>query len=107
MASLVTNNQNGEVKISKKKEENFIIITSQSVDLGENISTVEVDNSEAEFETYFNHRYIIEGLNCTLFENDKISMEFKQEKSPVLFKTVNKNKIVDNFIYMIMPIIKD
>jgi len=107
VASLVTNNQNGEVKISKKKEDDFIIITSQSVDLGENISTVKVNKSDITFETYFNHRYIIEGLNCGLFENDKISMEFKQEKSPVLFKTINKGEVVDDFIYMIMPIIKD
>jgi len=107
VASLVTNNQNGEVKISKKKDENFMTITSQSVDLGENISTVKIDESEAKFETYFNHRYIIEGLNCSLFMSDKISMEFKQEKSPVLFKTINKGKVVDNFVYMIMPIIKE
>lgn len=108
VASLVTNNQNGEVKISKNKEDNFIIVTSQSVDLGENISTVKVDDSDIEFESYFNHRYIIEGLNCVLFKNDKILMEFKREKSPVIFKSLNSNgEIIDEFLYMIMPIIKD
>ena len=107
VASLVTNNQNGEVKIAKKKDENFITVTSQSVDLGENTSTVEVNDSDIKFETYFNHRYIIEGLNCILFISDNISMEFKQEKSPVLFKTINKGEVVDNFVYMIMPIIKE
>jgi len=107
VASLVTNNQNGEVKIFKKKDDNFITIISQSVDLGENISTVDIKENNSEFEIYFNHRYIIEGLNCSLFNSDLISMEFKQEKSPVLFKSINKGKVVDEFIYMIMPIIKD
>lgn len=107
VASLVTNNQNGEVKIHKKKDENFMTIISQSVDLGENISTVNVSESDIEFETYFNHRYIIEGLKCSLFMSDEISMEFKQEKSPVLFKIINKGKVVNNFVYMIMPIIKE
>jgi DNA polymerase-3 subunit beta len=106
VASLVTNNQNGEVKISKKKNDNFITVMSQSVDLGENISTVRIDENKSEFEVYFNHRYIIEGLNCSLFIGEKISMEFKQEKSPVLFKAINKGNVVDSFIYMVMPIIK-
>jgi DNA polymerase-3 subunit beta len=106
VAALVTNNQNGEVKISKKKDDEAMTVMSQSVDLGENISTVMVNKSDAEFETYFNHRYIIEGLSCALFKNDEIVMEFKQEKSPVLFKTVNKEGVVEEFVYMIMPIIK-
>ncbi len=106
VASLVTNNQNGEVKISKRKDDDFITIIAQSVDLGENVSTVKIESSNIKFETYFNHRYIIEGLNCALFLGENISMEFKQEKSPVVFKAINKGIVVDDFTYMIMPIIK-
>ena len=108
IASLVTNNQNGEVKISKTKDEEFLTITAQSVDLGENISTVNIENGkESEFEIYFNHRYLIEGINSGLFANsDKILMKFEKEKSPVLFKAINKGEEVDSFLYMVMPIIK-
>ena len=107
IASLVTSNQNGEIKVFKEKDDNCITITSQSVDLGENISTVKIEKNNSVFEIYFNHRYLIEGLNCSLFITDNILMEFKKEKSPVLFKSINKGTVVDNFVYMVMPIIKD
>ncbi len=107
IASLVTNSQNGEIKIIKKKEDSFITIIAQSVDLGENISSVNIDDNNSEFEIYFNHRYILEGLTNSLFNSEKISIEFKQEKSPVIFKNIYKGEIVDSFLYMIMPIIKN
>ncbi len=106
ISSLVTNNQNGEIKILKKKDDDFITIISQSVDLGENISKVKIKKNKNEFEIYFNHRYLIEGLNSNLFKTENILMLFKKEKSPVLFKNINNNEINDNFIYMVMPIIK-
>ncbi len=109
IASLVTNSQNGEIKLSKNKNDKFITVTAQSVDLGENVSTVNIlKNSEAEFEIFFNHRYLIEGLSCPLFVSDKIKMEFKEGKSPVLFKGVDDNfKEFSEFLYMVMPIIKE
>jgi len=107
IASLVTNSQNGEVKITKKKEDSFITIIAQSVDLGENISTVNIKEDDSEFEIYFNHRYLLEGLGNNMFNSDKVSVEFKQEKSPVIFKNIYKGEVVDSFLYMIMPIIKD
>jgi DNA polymerase-3 subunit beta len=107
IASLVTNSQNGEIKISKNKDDNFITITAQSVDLGENVSTVKIDKNDNEFEIYFNHRYLIEGLNSVLFNSEIIQMEFKQEKSPALFRSIYKGEPVKSFVYMIMPIIKD
>jgi DNA polymerase-3 subunit beta len=107
IAALVTNSQNGEIKISKNKEDNFITITAQSVDLGENVSTVKIEKNDNEFEIYFNHRYLIEGLSSVLFNNDIIQIEFKQEKSPALFRNIYKGEPVKSFVYMIMPIIKD
>ena len=107
IASLVTNSQNGEVKITKKKEDSFITIIAQSVDLGENISTVNIKEDDSEFEIYFNYRYLLEGLGNNMFNSDKVSVEFKQEKSPVIFKNIYKGEVVDSFLYMIMPIIKD
>jgi DNA polymerase-3 subunit beta len=107
IAALVTNSQNGEIKISKNKEDEFITITAQSVDLGENVSTVKIEKNNNEFEIYFNHRYLIEGLNSVLFNNDIIQIEFKQEKSPALFRNIYNGKTVKSFVYMIMPIIKD
>ncbi len=107
ITSSVTVSQNSEVRITKKEGDDYIVITAQSVDLGESVSKIKIEDIDSDFDVYFNHRYLLEGLNSSLFENEEILMELKKEKSPVLFKSLYDGKIVEDFLYMVMPIVKE
>ncbi len=110
ISSLVVNNQNGEIKINSIKDKKEIIISAQSIDSGENISKITAEINGPDFEVIFNYRYLLEGLNSSLFDDERIVISLNQQKSPVRFSLENKKEINNNkkikFIYVIMPIIK-
>lgn len=107
IASLVANNQNGEVQFKSGKDGKNLILKAQSIDTGDNVSKVDANIDGPEFEVLFNCRYLLEGLNSILFDSADVELDLNKQKSPVLLK----NPEIDNesqisFSYVIMPIIK-
>ncbi len=104
--SLFLNNLNNEIKI--KSEKNKIIISSQSEGVGKNISKVDIQKEGEDFEIILNCRYLMEGLN--IFNEDEggmIVIKVNNQKTPVLIQEIRKGKIIREFSYIVMPIIKD
>ena len=107
IASLVASNQNGEVHLSSSEDKKSVIVSSQSIDTGENISTIPAEIDGPGFEVIFNCRYILDGLGIALLDSSKVFLKLNQQKSPVILKAVDdKVKEKDGFSYVIMPIIK-
>ncbi len=106
IASLVANNQSGEVRLKNSKNNKSLVVTAQSIDAGDNVSRVPAEISGPQFEVFFNHRYLIEGLNSPLFETDELIIKLNQQKSPVMFAEGKDGKENKNFSFVIMPIIK-
>ena len=104
IASLVANNQNGEIKLKSLGEEKKIVVTAQSIDTGDNVSRVSAEIEGPDFEIFFNFRYLLDALNSDLFEGEELIIKLNQQKSPVIFSIPGKEAF---FSYVIMPIIKD
>ncbi len=104
IASLVANNQNGEIRLNSLGEKGQLVVTAQSMDAGDNVSEVPAEITGADFEVFFNFRYILDGLNSDLFDSDELVIKLNQQKSPVTFSLPGKE---EQFSYVIMPIIKD
>ena len=108
IAALVASNQNGEVRLKKSKDKKSLVVSAQSIDTGDNISKIPAQFVGENFEVLFNCRYILEGLNSVLFDQDNVVIKLNQQKSPVVLKNkIEKNsQQEDLFSYVIMPIIK-
>lgn len=107
IASLVANNQNGEVKINNSQDKKHLIVTAQSMDTGDNLSKIAAEIEGPDFEVIFNCRYLSEGLNMSSSEDDGIILKLNQQKSPVLVRNKDKKgKEKENLSYVVMPIIK-
>ena len=106
IASLVANNQNGEVQIKSSKDNKKLIISAQSIDTGDNISRIKADIIGNNFSIIFNCRYLLEGLGSIMFEGEDIVLKLNQQKSPVLLRSIEKEKENNKYSYIIMPIIK-
>lgn len=107
IASLVANNQNGEVQFKSGKTGKNLILKAQSIDTGDNISKVDAEIQGPGFEVLFNCRYLLEGLNSVLFDSVDVELNLNKQKSPVLLKNPQNEKEPQiTFSYVIMPIIK-
>jgi len=106
IASLISRENNGEIKITKTKNKKEFKITSFSGETGENTSQIPAQIIGDDFEILFNGNYLIDGLN--VIDNERVVLKLNQEKSPALLKSLNENEKEDkSFSYVIMPIIKD
>jgi len=107
IASLVSSNQNGEVQFKSGKGLDNLVLKSQSIDTGGNVSKVDAKIEGPEFEVLFNCRYLLEGLSSVLFDSDQLELDLNKQKSPVLLKNPDARKDLQyKFSYVIMPIIK-
>jgi DNA polymerase III subunit beta len=107
IASLVANSQNSEIKITGSLSKHTLTVSSESLDAGDNISTVKAEITGGDFEVIFNSRYISEGVGVFLGSDEKVVMKLNQKKSPVLIKSLGGDGKEDlDFSYVVMPIIK-
>jgi DNA polymerase-3 subunit beta len=107
IASLVANNQNGEVKISNSADKQHLLVSAQSMDTGDNLSKIAADIDGPDFEVIFNCRYLSEGLNIAPLAGEEIMLKLNQQKSPVLIRGIDKErKEIETVSYVVMPIIK-
>ncbi|HFC76803.1 MAG TPA: DNA polymerase III subunit beta [Candidatus Moranbacteria bacterium] len=106
IASIFTKNNEGEVDIKIKSEENDkMIIKSELQEAGENKVELNIDKSGDDQRFVINPRFLIDGLNS--ISTEKVKIMINDSISPIGLKNVNKeNKDEDSYIYIIMPIKK-
>lgn len=108
IAFLVAGSQNGEVSIRNKEDKKGIILTSQSMDSGDNISEIAGESTGSDFEMIFNCRYFLEGLNGIVSDGPEILLKINKKNTPVCLKGLDKQgKEKEDRSYIIMPIVKD
>jgi DNA polymerase-3 subunit beta len=108
ITSLVADTQNGEIKIKASSNKQALLISSESIDRGGNLSNVAAKIDGPEFEVIFNCRYLIDGLNIISNYADKILLKLNKKKSPMLMRGINQTGEEEkNLSYVVMPIIKD
>ena len=106
IAALISQDNNGEIKISNLKNKKELKISSYSNEAGENVSKITANVLGDDFEILFNCNYLIDGLN--VIKEERVILRLNQEKSPALIKGLDKNEKEDSkFSYIIMPIIKN
>jgi len=108
IAFLVAGSQNGEVSIKNKEDKKGLVLTSQSMDSGENVSEIAGESTGSDFEMIFNCRYFLEGLNGLMSDKPEIVLKVNKKNTPVCLKGLDKQgKEKDEMAYIIMPIVKD
>ncbi len=106
IASLVSRDNNSEIKISNLKNKKELEISSYSNEAGENISKIAANILGDDFEILFNCNYLIDGLS--VIKEEWVILKLNKEKSPALMKGLDENEKEDfKFSYIIMPIIKN
>ena len=93
-AALVTSDKSNSVKIKISK--NLLEISGQSTEYGESHESMAIAYDGPEVQVAFNPQFLMEPLKA--LTKDEVFLEFKDELSPGLFKTL------DNFICVIMPL---
>jgi len=107
ISSLMAAGQAGEVKITKIKDNPNLIISSQSMDTGENVSEIVSKVKGVPFEVHFNCQYLLDGLSLGVFRSEKVIFKLNQQKSPMVIRGFNEEgKEDERFSYVVMPIIK-
>jgi len=106
IASLVSRDNNNEIRISSVNNKKELEIVSFSSETGENISKISANVLGDDFKVLFNCNYLIDGLN--VIKEEDVVLKINQEKSPALIRGINKKEKENlKFSYIIMPIIKD
>lgn len=106
IASLVSRDNNNEIRISSVNNKKELEIISFSSETGENVSRINANVLGDDFKILFNCNYLIDGLN--VIKEEDVVLKLNQEKSPALIRGIDKKEKENlKFSYIIMPIIKD
>jgi len=86
----------------KSKKEEVIEVSANAIEVGENITKVEIRNikktENEELEIAMNYRYLLDGLLG--IEQEKIRLKFNGALKPVVLEGVGKNQ----YRYLVMPV---
>jgi DNA polymerase III subunit beta len=93
-AALVTSDKNNSVRLKVTK--NLLEISAQSPEFGESHETMAIAYDGAEVQIAFNPAFLLDPLRALV--QDEVFLEFKDELSPGIFKTL------DSFLCVIMPL---
>lgn len=96
----------GEITISFLPAEKQCIISSESQEIGTNktILPIEIQSGSIPLKIVFNPRYILEGIN--ILSGEKILFSANSEFTPVSLRMYQDTIIMENYIYIVMPIRK-
>lgn len=105
IASIFTKKTDGEINLVLENE-NQLIVKSGLQESGENQTELTIEKSGENQNFVLNPKYLIDGLN--VMDNNKIKILINDSISPIILKMFDNSgeKIIDNFIYIIMPIRK-
>ncbi len=103
VASIFSDSKSREVKMKVKGDDNRIIIESQSMETGENVTSVAAQiSAEGEYQISFNSRYLIDAVNA--ITTNEVHIGFNDSFGPVIFQEMNDGKTKDDYLYIVMPI---
>ncbi|MCX6738228.1 MAG: DNA polymerase III subunit beta [Candidatus Parcubacteria bacterium] len=97
IASLFSGRTN-EVKLVISPKKGNVLISSQSVDLGETESKMAIEAKGDDVEISFNYKFLYEGLNQ--MRSEKIMLNLNGQDGPGVLKPSDDS----NYLYVIMPI---
>ncbi|MBU1137138.1 DNA polymerase III subunit beta [Patescibacteria group bacterium] len=97
IASLFSGKTNN-IKVEIDPSKAVLEISSKNADIGENKSQIKAEIDGDKLEVFFNHHYLLDGLN-NIF-SDKIEIGLNDSFKPVLIRPVGDI----NYTYIIMPI---
>ncbi|MFZ2154469.1 MAG: DNA polymerase III subunit beta [Candidatus Moraniibacteriota bacterium] len=105
IASIFTKKTDGEINLVLENE-NQLIVKSGLQESGENQTELTIEKTGENQNFVLNPKYLIDGLN--VMDNNKIKILINDSISPIILKMFDNSgeKIIDNFIYIIMPIRK-
>lgn len=105
IASVFTKKTDGEINIIIENDKNLLVKSSLQ-ESGENQTDLLIEKTGENQDFVLNPRYLIDGLN--VMDGTNIKVMINDSFSPIILKMINDKggKIVDNFIYIIMPIRK-
>ena len=103
-ASIFSDSKSHEVKFHIKGNISKVIVESQSVEAGENITEIPCEvKTKKENTISFNNRYLMDALNS--FSSEVVYMGFNDNFGPIIFKEVQKeNNLDESHFHIIMPI---
>jgi DNA polymerase-3 subunit beta len=105
IASLFTNSKAGEIIFKSTAGEGKIEISAQTEERGENKTELKGKISGPDQEIIFNPRYFLDGINS--ISTQEIVILINTSSSPVVLRMIDeKEKIQNNFTYIVMPIKK-
>jgi len=96
-AALMADDRSHGIKL--EFDDGRLIITSQTADLGESKEEIQIDYKDPKLAVRFNALYMLDFLNVV--EGEDITLELKDDQSPVLFKPIEQTSC--DFKYVIMP----
>ncbi|MFC1609075.1 DNA polymerase III subunit beta [Patescibacteria group bacterium] len=105
IASVFTNNNAKEVNLNIKALEEILVIEAKFQDFGENkteLKPIKVSGDDQDI--ILNPRYIIDGLNS--ISSSEVLILLNDNISPVAFRSIDDNKVNEEYIYIMMPIKK-
>jgi DNA polymerase III subunit beta len=104
MASIFSAGSSREVTLKIDSAAKKIVILSSSTETGENLSELKFDITGPDQEVVFNSKYLLDGISTTIGE--KVAVLVNSSSTPVAVKEVDEKtgEVLDNFIYIVMPI---
>jgi len=104
MASLFTAGGNSEITLKINQESKKIFILSKSSETGENTTELNFSNTGPSQEVILNAKYFLDGINVV--SSLQVAVLLNSESTPVAIKEIDEKtgQILDDFIYIIMPI---
>ena len=107
IALLVAGSQNGEVNIKSKEDKKGIVLISQSMDSGENVSEIAGEVAGGEFNMLFNCRYFLEGLGGLFSDKKEVLIKINKKNTPVCLKGLDaQNQEKKKLSKVKMPFVK-
>ena len=106
MASIFSPASNGEVAIMVSPEKGKVIVSSQSSEIGENVTILDAKISgTGDLTLSFNPRYVIDGLNA--LDGQEIVFLANTNSTPAAFRGLHTEEGMDmDFLYIMMPVRK-
>lgn len=106
MASIFSPASNGEVSIVLSPEKGKMIISSQSSEIGENVTVLDAKiTGQEDLTLSFNPRYVLDGLNA--IEGKDVAFLANSNSTPAALREIGgEGDVANDFLYIMMPVRK-
>ncbi|MEK7181679.1 MAG: DNA polymerase III subunit beta [Patescibacteria group bacterium] len=106
IASSFSSYNSGEIALVFHPIEKTCTIVSQSQEIGENTSVLDIETirGEAPLTLVFNPRYVLEGIG--VLTGDRVAFLANTGTSPAAFRMLEGGSLKQNYLYILMPIRK-